>query len=51
MADYILATDTPDYQDLWYTLYEDVRSYGYPFVARLMEEMDPTLTEEDNEIG
>jgi predicted RNA-binding Zn-ribbon protein involved in translation (DUF1610 family) len=47
---YILATDSPDYQDMWYNLYEHVLSHSERHVIALMQEMDPSLIEDSNPV-
>jgi hypothetical protein len=37
----------PDYEDLWYTLYDYVLATGNRHIKRIMEEADPCLVEEE----
>jgi hypothetical protein len=44
---FVVKEEKPDYEDLWYTLYEYVLNSGNRHIKRIMEEADPTLIEEE----
>jgi hypothetical protein len=44
---FVVKEEKPDYEDLWYTLYDYVLATGNRHIKRIMEEADPLLVEEE----